>query len=232
MRPLLSAGASLLLAVGLLLGFGTTVPQVVHACSCIGPQPLEAYAGEENVIFAGQVVGQDDPGVRYAVENWFSGTEPADNVRVAGDWENGGMCGLGFVPAEGTRWVGVAWRPPSDDPLAELEANENLTVSICQPFLDLDTAEGQKLFAEAVATFGEGTVDPPVDPAAPESPDSGRTPAPEAPTTPAPTPAATPEAPGGPNAETVSMIAVGGVIAVGALVLVAVALVGRRRPAG
>jgi hypothetical protein len=232
MRALVSAGASLLLAVGLLLGFGTAVPQIVHACSCVGPQPLEAYAGEENVIFAGQVVAEPQPGVRYAVENWFSGTEPAELIRVAGDWENGGMCGLGLVPAEGSRWVGVAWRPPSDNPLGELEANENLTVSICQPFLDLDSPEGQELFAEAVATFGEGTVDPPPDPASPESPVPGTTPAPQAPTTPAPTPAATPEAPGGPNAETVSMIAVGGVIAVGALVLVGVALLGRRRPAG
>jgi len=232
MRALLGSATSLVLAIGLVLGVGTAVPRAALACSCVGPQPLEAYVGEENVIFAGQVVAEPQPGVRYAVENWFSGTEPAELVRVAGDWENGGMCSLGFVPAEGTRWVGVAWRPPTDDPLAELEANENLTVSICQPFLDLDTPEGQALFAEAVATFGEGTVDPPPDPASPESPDPAQTPVPQAPTTPAPTPAPTPEAPGGPNAETVSMIAVGGVIAIGALVLVAVALVGRRRPAG
>jgi hypothetical protein len=229
MRALFASGASLLLAVGLLLGFGTAVPRVAMACSCIGPQPLDAYAGEETVIMAGEVVGPDEGGIRFAVENWFSGTEPAELVRIAGDWENGGMCGLGFVPAEGTRWVGVAWRPPSDDPLAELDANQNLQVSICQPFMDLDTPEGQALFEEAVAAFGDGGGAPP---GAPQTPPPAESPPPQAPTTPAPTPAPTPEAPGGPNAETVSMIAVGGVIAVGALVLVLVAVLGRRRPAG
>jgi hypothetical protein len=223
-RALLGSAASLLLAVGLVLGVGTAVPRIALACSCVAPQSLADYATEENVIFAGQVVGQPDPGVRFAVETWFSGTEPADTVRVAGDWENGGMCGLGFVPGEGTRWLAVAWRPPSDDPLAELGANENLQVSICQPFVDLDTPAGEDLYQEAVATFGGGAVDPPPDPV--------ETDPPQAPTTPAPTPAPTPEAPAGPSAETVSLIAVGGVIAVGALVLVGVALVGRRKPAG
>jgi hypothetical protein len=233
MRTLLGSMGSLLLAIGLVLGVGTAIPRMALACSCVAPMAIEDYAVDENVIFAGQVVGQPDPGVRYAVENWFSGTEPSDTVRVAGDFEGGGMCGLGFTPAEGTRWVGIAWRPPTDDPLAELGANEELQVSICQPFLDLDTPEGQALFDEAVAAFGTGGgVDPSPDPASPESPAPVETVAPQVPATPAPTPAPTPEAPGGPSAETVSMIAVGGVIAVGVLVLVAVSLVGRRRPAG
>jgi hypothetical protein len=223
MRTLLTAAASLALAVGLLLGAGMAVPNAALACSCIGPQPLEDYVGDENVVLAGEVLGEDAGGIHLGVQQWFAGEEPAPVVRIGGDFGNGASCGIGFVPAQGSSWVGVLWRPSGDDPLAELEANENLQVSICQPFVDLDTPEGQELFDEAVATFGDGAALPGESAAPPP------TAVPAAPVQPTPT---AETAPSGPTPETAAMVAVGGVLGAGVLVLVLVAFVSRRRPAG
>jgi uncharacterized protein (TIGR03382 family) len=214
LRVLTALAASLVLATGLVLGVGIAVPRLAHACSCVAPQPLAAYAGPDNVILAGQVTGPDGGGVQVGVERWFSGDHASPVVRIAADFGNGGSCGIGFVPDQGSRWIWVLWRPEVEDPLGELAANDNLQVNICQPYGDLATPEGRALFTEAVKTFGDG---------------GEATSAPAVPVPPEPTQAA---APGAPDAATVSTIAVGGVIAVGALVLALVVLLSRRRPAG
>jgi hypothetical protein len=230
MRVLLSAASAAVLAIGLLMGLGMAVPRVAHACSCIGPQPIADYAGPENVIFAGEALGPDEGGVRFGVDEWFSGTEPAEVVRIAGDFGNGASCGVGFTPAEGSEWMVVAWRPPPEDPLGELEANENLSISICQPFVDLSTPEGQALHADAVAAFGDGSGSESPPPEAPATPAITPSTQPQAPATPAPVATEDPSSTG-PAGEAVAMAAVAGVIGLGVLVLVAAVVLGRRRPA-
>jgi hypothetical protein len=221
-RRLLTAVAAVAWATGLVLGTGLAVPRVAVACSCMAPQPLAAYEGPENVILAGEVLGRDDPGIRVGVEQWFAGTDPAPVVRIAADFGNGASCGVGSVPAEGSRWIWVLWRPADEGVLGELGANENLQTNICQPYASLDTPEGQALLEEAVATFGDGAAVPGESAAPVTAP-------PQAPAEPTPTVEA---APSGPPAESVALAAVGGVIALGVLVLVVVAVIGRRRPAG
>jgi hypothetical protein len=216
MRRLAPAIGSLLLAVGLLLGRGVAIPDLAVACSCVGPQPLAAYAGEDTVIFAGQVVGDDADGVRVAVEQWFSGEGAAPVILIAGDFGNGASCGVGSRPPVASRWIWVAWRPPQEGLANPLDTG--VQVSICQPTADLATPEGEALLEEAVATFG-GEV-PAGSPGTPEAPAA----------TPDPSPA-----PGadGPPAGTIALVAAVAVTGLGALLFVGILVVARRsRPSG
>lgn len=187
--------AAVALALSLAFLVGQPAPPVAMACSCAGPFPLADYVREpENVILTGRVAEVGRGGALVEVERWFAGGRDDPEVVIAGDFSNGASCGVGALPSVGSRWLWVAFTP---------EPGGDLMISICQPFANLDTDEGRKLFEEAVATFGD-VPGPPV---------------------PTPTPAtAAPPTP----AEVASYAAAAVVIAVGALILGGVALLGRR----
>lgn len=221
-RALVPVLGALLLGSALLLGRGVAIPEVAVACSCIGPQPLEAYAGPDTAIFAGRVVGDDRDGVRVAVEQWFSGTGAAPIILITGDFGNGASCGVGARPPVGSRWIWVAWRPRGEgipNPLGN-----GVQINICQPFADLSTPEGDAMLQEAIAAFGGGATPAPPD-ASPS--DDGESPVATTPTS-APGATATPPVDAGPTSETVAIYAAGAVVLVGAALLGVVLLVGRR----
>ncbi len=164
-RPARLLAAGLALALAFLVQHA--VPQAAIACSCIGPQPLEAYAGQPGtVILAGHVEDVDQRGAIVAVDRWFAGGRSDAFVVISGDFGNGASCGVGAVPNVDSQWIWVAFAGDGGD----------LRISICQPTADLATPEGQKLLAGAVATFGDvpGPSLPaptaPPDPAAPVDP--------------------------------------------------------------
>lgn len=155
------------LALALAFFVQHAIPQTALACSCMGPQPLEAYAEQPGtVILAGRVEDVDRRGAIVAVERWFVGGRGDAFALISGDFGNGASCGVGAVPKVGSEWIWVAF------------AGEDggLRISICQPTADLATPEGQKLLAEAVETFGDVPGPPlptpttPPDPAAPVDP--------------------------------------------------------------
>ncbi len=230
-RAFVPALGALVLASALLLGRGVAIPEVASACSCIGPQPLEAYAGPDTAIFAGQVVGDDPDGVRVAVEQWFSGTGAAPIVLIAGDFSNGASCGVGSRPSLGSRWIWVAWRPQDEEGIPN-PLDDGVQISICQPFADLSTPQGEALLQEAIATFGGGAA--PTGSPSGEAPTDGPSAAPSAapsagPESPAsPVATAAPAPTSGPSSETIAIVAAGGVLLLGLGVLAGVLLVGRR----
>jgi hypothetical protein len=138
------------LAVGLLLG--AAIPAV--ACSCIEPQPMAVYAGDaDQVVFTGIVQPPDPRGVPVRVTRWFQGPDTSaivwlDSQGFTGD---GASCGTALPPA-GTEWIFVAYR--SD--------GRELGVNMCTPHAPASAVAGQAMFADAIATFGEGVV---MDPA-------------------------------------------------------------------
>ena len=155
--------AAAALATGILVA--TAVPAV--ACDCVGPQPMAAYAGDaEQVIFTGVVQPPDGRGVPVRVTRWFQGPDRSAFVRLAGTGfgADGASCGTP-LPAAGTEWIFVAYRSP-DGP--------ELGVNLCTPHASAATAEGRAMFADAIATFGEGFV---VDPAPSSPATTGATPA-------------------------------------------------------
>lgn len=187
--------AAVALALSLAFLVGQPAPPVAMACSCAGPFPLVEYVREPgNVILAGRVADVSRGGALVEVDRWFAGGRDDPEVVIAGDFSNGASCGVGAAPPVGSRWIWVAYTP---------ELGGDLMISICQPFANLDTDEGRKLFEEAVATFGD------------------------VPGPPRPTPTPAPAAPPSPE-ELLPFAAAGVVIAAGALILGAVALVGRR----
>jgi len=134
------------LAVGVLLG--TAVPAV--ACSCMGPQPMAAYRGDATqAIFTGVVQVPDAKGVPVRVTRWFQGPSPDQLVWLDGNGfgADGASCGTPLPPA-GTEWIFVAYRT---------ETNE-LGVNLCTPHAPASDPTGQAMFADAVATFGQGLV--------------------------------------------------------------------------
>ena len=159
-----------LLVAGLLaIGPSLVLPGRIVACSCMGPQPLEVYAADGSVIFAGRVDGRDARGVRVAVSRWFAGEGAAPVAWISGDFGNGASCGVGSEPVVGSQWIWVAWRP---------EDGGDPSISICAPTAELTSQEGQQLLAEAQRTFGPGTVEPtgpspadPLEPSATAGPD-------------------------------------------------------------
>ena len=106
-RPL-TALLGTLFSLGFLLA--TAVP--VAACSCIGPQPMSAYAGDPTqVIFSGVVQPPDGRGVPVQVTHWFQGDGPAAIVWLdsSGFGGDGASCGTAVPPA-GAEWIFVSWR--------------------------------------------------------------------------------------------------------------------------
>jgi hypothetical protein len=154
---------SALLATTIALGIYLVAAIPVVACSCIGPQPMSAYAGDSNqVIFAGFVQAPDGRGVPVRVSHWFQGPEASASVWLARDGfeGNGASCGTALPPA-GTQWIFVAYRTDGRE----------LGVNLCTPHAAASAAEGQAMFRDAVATFGQGVViDPEPSPATPAEP--------------------------------------------------------------
>jgi hypothetical protein len=188
------------LASGLVLGIGLAAPQAVVACSCVAPVSLAEYAGEETVIFSGTVAADDGNGVLFTVDTWFSGQGAAPVILVEGDFGDGASCGIGMRPAVGSSWLVVGWRPPAEGPIPEL-TGAPVSISICQPFVDLATPEGQALLDEAGTTFGGGE----------------------------PAPSAVADGSGGPSTETLVAAGIGATLLAGVSVLAVALLVARRR---
>ena len=151
---------SALLAAVIALGIYLVAAIPVVACSCMGPQPMSAYAGDsDQVIFAGFVQVPDGRGVPVQVSHWFQGAEASAVVWLASDGfeADGASCGTALPPA-GTQWIFVAYRTDGRE----------LGVNLCTPHAAASAAEGQAMFRDAVATFGQGVVvDPEPSPARP-----------------------------------------------------------------
>jgi hypothetical protein len=142
-RPV-TALLSTLFALGFLLA--SAIP--VAACSCIGPQPMSAYAGDPSqVVFTGVVQPPDSRGVPVQVTHWFQGNDPAAIVWLdrAGFGGDGASCGTAMPPV-GAEWIFVSYKSESGD----------LGVSLCTPHAAASDPTGQAMYKDAVATFGEG----------------------------------------------------------------------------
>lgn len=164
--------AGLLLVVASVAAFGSLLGSVkpVAACSCAMPGSLKESATVEQAIFSGTAGGHERRGVPVQVDRWFWGQGAAPVVWLAeSSFGDGASCGT-TPPAEGSRWLWIAWRPGN---------NGDFGTGLCSPAHDLGTPEGQAVFAEAVALFNgvapptpaaatAETIDPPTapDPAA------------------------------------------------------------------
>lgn len=151
----------LALAVGLGLQLAL-VPPVV-ACSCIGPQPMAAYVGDETVaVFTGVMEPRDDRGFPATVTRWFQGGGLLDSrvwFDVGGFNVQPGVvssCGIDPLPA-GSQWIFVAYR---------IEGSNNFGTGLCSPHAPLAAAEGRAMLADAERTF----VGAPVAPTATDPP--------------------------------------------------------------
>jgi hypothetical protein len=154
----------LTLALGLGLQFLLVAP--VAACSCVGPQPMAAYRGDDTVaIFTAVVEARVARGFPATVTRWFHG----GGFLEGNVWfDPGGFnlnegavssCGIDPLPAGG-EWMFVAYR---------IEGRQELGLSLCSPHARLADPEGQAMFADAMATFG-GV---PVAPSATDPPEAG-----------------------------------------------------------
>jgi len=150
------------LALGLGLQFAIVPP--VAACSCMPPQPMAAYAGDDsNVILTGVTESRDARGYPVTVTRWFQGggiLEPRVWFDASGFDGQSASCGIDPLPA-GNEWIFVAYR---------IESRDELGLNLCSPFASLGDATGQTMLAEAAAAFGgEGVppsaTDPPDPPA-------------------------------------------------------------------
>jgi hypothetical protein len=138
--------------------------------------------------------------VPVRIETWFSGPNPAAVVYLsAQSFGDSAGCGTNAPPA-GTKWIWVAYVSPGNDP----------TTGLCSPHAQLGSPEGDKLLADAVATFQGAPPPGASDPPEPSNP-------PEA--APQPQPVA---------AELGIPIAIG-TLALGLLVLTGAVVIARRR---
>lgn len=154
MRHIRIRAAALTIAAALSFGvlLATAVPAV--ACSCMGPQPMAAYAGDaDQAIFTGVVQAPDARGVPVRVTRWFQGVsaDPLVWLDGGGFGGDGGSCGTP-LPTAGTEWIFVAYRTETRE----------LGVNLCTPHAAASNATGRAMFADAVATFGQGVVIDPV----------------------------------------------------------------------
>lgn len=149
LRPRLATRpADILIAVAAFIAMGLVglIPGQAFACSCAGPQPMPAYAGDPRIlIFSGTIAPGDGPGVTVLVERWFQGgVHPVVPLDPRGFGVQSSACQIGRPPA-GSRWIFVASVATVGDPPF---------VGLCSPHALLDTPEGQAMLAEATATFG------------------------------------------------------------------------------
>ena len=120
-------------------------PAFTYACSCIQPLPIAEYANQpDTLVLAGKVTAMD-PQARlgtFRIERWYKGESETADLRIrSGD---GADCGISLTV--GQELVMVAYAEES-----------TLSPSICSPWGDLSTPEGQQLRAETIAAYGEGS---------------------------------------------------------------------------
>lgn len=158
--------ASLLIAIALLATVRLSIPPSVAACSCMGPQPMAAYAEDPQVaIFTGVTAEVTPEGQPAVVTRWFKGggiLEP----RVVFDGSvfdpsmQGGACGIQPLPV-GVEHIFVVWRVDGQDTLA---------ISSCAPYAPVAEDAGAAMLADALATYAAVTPpsasDPPTTPQA------------------------------------------------------------------
>jgi hypothetical protein len=143
----------LLLVVASVAAFGGLLGSVepVAACSCAPLGSLKESATTEQAIFSGTAGGHERRGVSVQVDRWFWGQGAAPVVWLAeSSFGDGAACGT-TPPAEGSRWLWIAWRPGNDG---------DFGTGLCSPAHDLGTPEGRAVFEEAVAVFN-GVAPPP-----------------------------------------------------------------------
>lgn len=123
-------------------------PGRAFACSCVSPEPMRAYAGHsDRVIFSGTIAPASGQDVVVLVDRWFQG---GSGLTVALDGSGFGNQSAACQvprPAAGSRWLYVAFVPVVGAPPQ---------VNQCTPQAALDSADGQAMLADAIATFGGG----------------------------------------------------------------------------
>lgn len=161
MPALLSAvGRSLPLiaaAVAVVLWAHTAAPPA-SACSCVGPQPMAAYAIEpRSAVLTGVPGPLSARGVPVQVTRWFKGPGATRVVWLSADSFGEQSAACQRTPPTIGRELGLVLYMPED--------GSDPSGSICTPIAESQSDEGQRMLAEAVATFGAPAV--PVDAAAP-----------------------------------------------------------------
>lgn len=143
---LVARSGTVLIAAFLATGFVGFLPGQALACSCAGPQPMPAYAGDPRIlIFSGTIAPGDGPGVTVLVERWFQGgVDPVVLLDPRRFGVQSSACQIAR-PAAGSRWIFVAWVATVGD---------LPSVGLCSPHALLDTPEGRAMLADATATFG------------------------------------------------------------------------------
>jgi hypothetical protein len=150
------------LAVAVLAGsfslLGLVAPGCAYACSCIQPQPIGTYVDQpDTMVLTGTVVAMDaSQRGTFHVDRWYQGSSEVSDIPIRGG--DGANCGIPLTL--GQELVMVAF-----------VTEGFLQPSICSPWADLSTPEGQQLRDETIEAFGEGTV--PDDATAPGEPMSG-----------------------------------------------------------
>jgi hypothetical protein len=172
MNRLLRVTLATVFLLGALSTTQLSLPGLTVACSCMAPEPgAPAFTGEEDAVLMGMVGQPDGRGTyAFAVERWFRGGN------AAGVWLQSAMqtfpdgqtainsCGLTFEAGE--RLILAAGR---------MDAT-TLMPGSCSPYALVASPEGQRLVADAVRAFGEGTapgVPPGNAPADAPAPDLG-----------------------------------------------------------
>ena len=120
-------------------------------CSCAA-QDGPIFDGDEAVVLVGRVGADDGRGVfDFAVERWFRGGSDAvvrlqsATTKFADGTVTLNTCGLNFESGQHLILVASGHQGV-------------LAGSICSPSADVDSRQGQAMFAAAVTAFGPGIV--------------------------------------------------------------------------
>lgn len=155
--------ASLLMAFALVATVRMAIPPSVAACSCMGPQPMIAYAEDPSIaIFTGVPAPMEPAGQPAVVTRWFKGggiLEPRVVFDPSGFGEDGGAsCMIPPLPVGG-EYIFVAYR---------IEGQETLGLGLCSPHAPVADDAGAEMLKEAMAAYAAVTPtsasDPPATP--------------------------------------------------------------------
>lgn len=226
MRRALPLAAALFLAFAAYSFQAVQLPGRAVACSCAGPPSLQELGRSKTVVLVIGKIGPRGPiTTPVTVEGWFLGPQDlGSTIRVASGESFGSSCDVYL--ATGERWLMTLYLdqvPPAP--------------STCSLNGLLGTPSGDSLLAEAMALFGPPTRPPPTS----ASPSAGPSVPPPTPTV-APSPDSTPtpannSAPGPttvvspPPWRADGAFWAAAAFAVGVLILGAVVLIAKRRPA-
>ena len=155
--------ASLLMAFALVATVRMAIPPSVAACSCMGPQPMIAYAEDPSVvIFTGVPAPMETAGQPAVVTRWFKGggiLEPRVVFDASGFGEDGGAsCMIPPLPVGG-EYIFVAYRT---------EGQDTLGLGLCSPHAPVADAAGAEMLRDAMGAYAAVTPtsasDPPANP--------------------------------------------------------------------